>query len=98
MSDELVVLARFHARPGGAPALAEVLRAVSLATRAEPECLGHDVFRATGDDHLFYIQSRWATAAAFEVHVTRPHTLEFVAAVEPLIDHPLEVTRARRSP
>jgi quinol monooxygenase YgiN len=36
--------------------------------------------------------------AAFERHVLLPHTMHFVARVEPLIDHPLSVTLAERLP
>ena len=31
---------------------------------------------------------------AFELHASLPHTTRFVAKVQPLIDHPLDVTRA----
>ncbi len=42
----------------------------------------------------FYIHSRWRDMAAFERHAGLPHTVRFVASVEPLIDHPLTVTLA----
>ncbi len=32
--------------------------------------------------------------AAFEYHTELPHTVRFVERIEPLIDHPLDVTRA----
>ncbi|MEX0733008.1 MAG: putative quinol monooxygenase [Steroidobacteraceae bacterium] len=93
---ELFIFARFHARPGKDRALADALLAVSTPTREEPECLGHHVFRSTRDPQLFYIHSRWKREAAFERHVGLPHTLRFVQQVKPLIDHPLEVTRAEQ--
>jgi quinol monooxygenase YgiN len=63
--------------------------------RAEPGCLAIDAFRCTRDPRLFYVHSHWIDEAAFDLHVTLPHTLEFVERVQPLIDHPLDVVRAR---
>jgi quinol monooxygenase YgiN len=45
------------------------------------------------DPRLFYIHSRWTDEAAFENHAGLPHTVRFLERVEPLIDHPLDVTR-----
>jgi quinol monooxygenase YgiN len=33
--------------------------------------------------------------AAFEAHVELPNTVEFLERMQPLIDHSLDVTRAR---
>jgi quinol monooxygenase YgiN len=76
--------------------LAQTLIDVLAPSREEPGCLSIHAFRSTRDPRLFYIHSRWRDAAAFEDHASLPHTLRFVERVEPLIDHPLDVTRARR--
>jgi serine/threonine-protein kinase len=39
---------------------------------------------------------RYQDMAAFERHALLAHTLRFVAAVEPLLDHPFKATVARR--
>jgi quinol monooxygenase YgiN len=96
MATALYIFARFHAHPGQEDALADALREVLTPTRAEPGCLSIHAFRATHDPRLFYIHSIWMDEAAFETHAALPHTVRFVAAVEPLIDHPLDVTRAGR--
>jgi quinol monooxygenase YgiN len=93
---ELFIFARFHARPGHEAAVAEALRDVLAPTREEPGCLGIHAFRSVRDPRLFYIHSRWRGEAAFEHHAGLPHTVRFVARVEPLIDPPLDVTRAER--
>ena len=93
---ELFIFARFHARPGNEGAVAEVLLAVLAPSREEPGCLSIHAFQSTRAPGLFYIHSRWKDEAAFERHASLPHTLRFVERVEPLIDHPLDVTRARR--
>ena len=92
---ELFIFARFHARPGEESAVEETLRAVVKPSREEAGCLGIQAFRSTRDPRLFYIHSRWVDEAAFDHHAGRPHTVLFAERVQPLIDHPLEVTRAK---
>lgn len=91
---ELFVFARFHARAGREAAVAAALRDVLGPSRQEAGCLSIHAFRSVRDPSLFYIHSRWTNEAAFDLHATLPHTVRFVERVEPLIDHPLEVTRA----
>jgi quinol monooxygenase YgiN len=93
---ELFIFARFRARPGNERAVAEVLLDVLAPSREEPGCLNIHAFRSTRDPRLFYIHSRWKDEAAFEHHASLPHTRRFVERVEPLIHHPLDVTRAER--
>jgi quinol monooxygenase YgiN len=52
-------------------------------------------FQATRDPRLFYIHSRWTSEAAFEHDAELPRTVRFLEQVQPLIDHPLDITRAR---
>jgi len=93
---ELFIFARFHARPGREGAVADTLRDVLAPAREEPGCLSIHAFRSIRDRRLFYVHSRWKDEAAFESHAGLPHTLRFVDRVQPLIDHPLDVTRAER--
>ena len=90
---DLFVFARFHARPGSEEAVAATLRAVVAPTRQDPGCVSINVFRSTRDPGLFYIHSRWKDEAAFEHHAGLPHTTTFLERVQPLIDHPLDITR-----
>jgi quinol monooxygenase YgiN len=92
----LFIFARFHARPGDEGAVAEALRDILAPSREEPGCLSIHAFRSMRDLRLFYIHSRWKDEAAFEHHAGLPHTIRFLERVEPLIDHPLDVTRAER--
>ena len=93
---ELFIFAPFHALPGNEDAVADTLLDVLAPSREEPGCLSIHAFRSIRDPRLFYIQSRWKDEAAFDHHAGLPHTVRFVARVEPLIGHPLEVTRAER--
>lgn len=88
--------ARFHARPGCAEALAGAIHEVIDPTRAEAGCLSIHAFRSIHDARLFYIHSAWVDESAFQVHDALPHTIQFVARVEPLIDHPFDTTHTER--
>jgi len=90
----LTIFARFHSRPGQAAAVEAALREVVPQSRAEAGCLGIEAHRSIQDPDLFFIHSRWRDLAAFERHAALPHTERFVATMTPLIDHPLEVSRA----
>jgi len=39
------------------------------------------------------VHSVWKDESAFELHATLPHTVRMLGIVEPLIDHPLDVSR-----
>jgi quinol monooxygenase YgiN len=90
---QLTIFGRFHARPGQAQAVAAAIGEVAPPTRAEPGCLWIETYRSIQDPDLFFINSRWTDEAAFEAHAALPHTRAFLARVEGLIDHPLEVAR-----
>jgi quinol monooxygenase YgiN len=91
---EVFIFARFHARPGNEDAVAKALLDVLAPSREESGCLSIHAFRSVRDPQLFYIHSRWKDEAAFDSHAALPHTQRFVERVAPLIDHPLDVTRA----
>ena len=86
---EMFIFARFHARPGNETALAAAITGVLAPSRGEAGSLG-----SIRDSQLSYIRSRWLNEEAFEAHATLPHTVRFIERVEPLIDHPLDVTRS----
>lgn len=93
---ELFIFARFRAQESREGKLEEAIRAVLAPTSKEPGCVSIHAFRSTGDSRLFYVHARWKDEAAFEKHIRLPHTKLFVDTVEKLIDHPLDVTRARQ--
>jgi quinol monooxygenase YgiN len=92
----LFIVARISARAGNESALTQAIEDVAAPTRAEPGCLDFRAFRATRDPALFFIHSRWRDEAAFDHHAELPHTVRFLATVQPLIGHPLDVARTRR--
>jgi quinol monooxygenase YgiN len=92
---QLTIFGRFHAREGQGEAVAAALGEVVGPTRDEPGCLGIEAYRSVRDPRLFHIHSRWIDEAAFDAHAALPHTVRFIDKVQPLIDHPLEMTRSR---
>ena len=90
---ELYVFVRLHTREGRENAAADALREVLGPTRMESGCLGIHAFHSIRDPRLFYIHSRWKNEGAFDAHAKLPHTVDFMKRMEPLIDHPFDVTR-----
>jgi quinol monooxygenase YgiN len=93
---EMYFFARFHAHAGNEEGVSEALLDVLAPSQEEPGCLSIHAFRSIHDPRLFYIHSRWKDEAAFEIHARLPHTVRFIERVEPLIDHPLDLTRTKR--
>jgi quinol monooxygenase YgiN len=92
---ELTIFARFHACSGQEAAVADTLRRQAAIVRPEPGCLAIQVFGSVRDPRMFYLHSRWTNETAFDVHAELPTTQRFLERIQPLIDHPLDVTRAR---
>jgi quinol monooxygenase YgiN len=92
---EITIFARFHALEGKEEAVASELRDAVARVRTEPGCLGIEAYRSVRDPRLFWIHSRWVDEGAFDKHVERPDTNQFVERVQRLIDHPFDVTRTR---
>jgi quinol monooxygenase YgiN len=89
---ELFLFARFHARPGCEASLRQAIHTVAGPTKLEPGCLGYQAFQSVRVQGEFYVYSRWRDSAAFELHSSLPHTVQFISTVEALIDHPLSVS------
>jgi len=91
---EVFIFARLHAAPGNRDAVREAMWRIQGPTREELGCLAYGAFQSLRDSDEFYIHTRWKDLRAFEAHVELPHTVRFVAEVEPLLDHPFNVTVA----
>jgi len=90
---ELFIFAHFHAREGQEVGVATALRDTIAASREEAGCLAIEAYRSTRDPALFYIHSRWVDEAAFELHVSLPHTVRFLERVKPLLGQGRSVRR-----
>ena len=86
---------RFEPLPGKEAAFREELLRVNGPSRAEPGCLSIHVFESLREPIVFAIHSEWVDEAAFDLHATLPHTVQFIAAAEKLLSHPIKALRAR---
>jgi quinol monooxygenase YgiN len=93
---EVFVFARLHARPGKRNEVQQAMFEVQGPTREEAGCLAYGGFHSIRDPDEFYIHSRWQNVGAFERHAGLPHTVRFLASVEPLLDHPFRASLAER--
>ena len=75
-------------------AVEQALAEVVPPSREESGCLDIHAYRSTRDARLFYIHSRWKDEAAFGTARRAAAYGALRRDVEPLIDHPLDVTRA----
>ena len=90
------MFARLHARPGKRSEVQQAMFEVQGPTRVEAGCLAYGGFRSVRDPDEFYIHSRWQDLGAFERHSGLPHTVRFLANVEPLLDHPFAASLAEQ--
>lgn len=88
-------IAHFHPLEGKKDAFRMELTRVAGPSRAEPGCLDLQVFESIHPPTSFAIHSTWTDEAAFELHATMPHTVEFLAAAEPLLSHAVKGYRLR---
>jgi len=93
---EIFCFARFHARPGMQEKVRQAMFDVQGPTRMEEGCLDYGGFHSVRDPDEFYIYSRWIDMHAFAEHSALAHTVRFIEAMEPLLDHPFKVTLAEK--
>ena len=92
----LYIFARFEPMPGKELQLRDELHRILEPTRAEPGCLRIHLYESTREPLVWFIHSWWTDDAAFEAHIELPHTQRFIAAVEPLMTHPLQAVRTKQ--
>jgi quinol monooxygenase YgiN len=90
---ELTIIGEFRARPGREREVQAAIVKVVPQSRRESTCLGIQAFRSNRDPAVFFVYSRWTDEAAFEVHATLPHTVEFLETLGPLLTHEVAVAR-----
>jgi quinol monooxygenase YgiN len=90
------VIIRFEPQPGRESAFREELLRVNKPSRAEIGCLSIDVFESLQEPSEFAVHSERVNEAAFELHATLPHTLQFLSAAEALLRHPVQGLRQRK--
>jgi len=54
------------------------------------------VFESLREPFVFAVHSEWVDEAGFEFHATLPHAVQFLAAAEALLTHPVQRLRLRQ--
>lgn len=88
-------IVHFEPLPGKEAAFRDEVLRVNAPSRAEPGCLRIDVFESLGEPLVFAIHSEWVDEAAFELHATLPHTVQFLEAAERLLKNQVRGLRLR---
>ncbi|WP_455863711.1 putative quinol monooxygenase [Pantoea agglomerans] len=92
MTDKnILIVAKFTARPGKADELKKVLNNGVKPARAEAGCLHYDLYRSVEDGNVFLFHETWKNAEAVEIHGGQPHFKTLMVDAEPLLAQPPEV-------
>ncbi len=73
MEKPVVVLAEFQAKPGKEAEAEVLLKSMLEPTRAEEGCFRYDLHANTDKPGHFFMIEAWASRAAVEEHLTKPH-------------------------
>lgn len=84
----IVLVARYHVRPGHREeVLAALARMAPAVAASEPGCRLYQVSRSLDDDDLVLLYEHYVDQAALEAHRSTPHFLEIVeGTVMPLLE------------
>ena len=91
-------IVEFQPIPGCEAAFRQELLRVHNSSREEPGCLRMDVFESVREPSTFAIHSEWVDEAAFDLHATLPHTVQFLAAVGKFLRHEVRGLRLVQIP
>jgi quinol monooxygenase YgiN len=92
---EVFIFVTFQAIAGHEEDLATAVREVIAHTREEPGCRVIGGYRSCIDPALFYIHSHWVDDAAFDIHCSLGHTVEFMESTKTLLDRPAQIVKTR---
>ncbi|MGB9098759.1 putative quinol monooxygenase [Erwinia sp.] len=92
MTDKnILIVAKFTARPGKADELKKVLNNGVKPARAEAGCLHYDLYRSVEDGNVFLFHETWLNEEAVGIHGEQPHFKTLMADAGPLLAQPPEV-------
>jgi quinol monooxygenase YgiN len=83
---DLVIVARFNAKPEKAEALEAALLALVEPSRADAGCLQYDLHRSRTEPGVFLFYERWESRDLWQAHMKAPHLTAFEKASEGLVE------------
>ncbi len=90
-SDPVVVTAHFRPKPEHRVAVVDALRIAIPRVHDEPGCELYAITDAP-DGSIVMIE-KWSTVAELDAHGSSPAVVDLVAAIDGLLEAPVEVTR-----
>lgn len=89
MSDKnILIVAKFTAKPGKADELKKVLVQGVKPARAEAGCLHYDLYRSVEDGNVFLFHETWQNEEAVAQHGEQAHFKTLMADAQPLLSQP----------
>lgn len=88
MSEPVVLIAEFTARPGQAETVATLLAGLAEDVRREPGNVAFDCYQREVDPHRFVVYEIYRDRPAFETHIAAEYGAAFNARLQQLIVEP----------
>lgn len=85
------VVVRMVARSGSEEVVRGTLAGLVEPVRAEPGCLGYDVYESATEPGTFFDIAEWAAQDAQDAHLMTPHVQEALAALDGHLRDALDV-------
>lgn len=94
-SEEIRLVATLVAKPGKEEALRAALDRLIPQVHTEPGCIQYTLHTAIERPRTFVFYEVWKDAAALDAHGKTPHFQAFAAALDGLLDAPLDIVTLR---
>lgn len=79
------IIARISANSESMSELRQILMALVPPSRAEPGCIGYELFQDDDSRLDFVTIETWADSAAADAHLASPHVAAAIARASPLL-------------
>lgn len=79
------------AKPEKRDELLHILSAQVAPTRAEPGCINYDFHRDQADPNVFVFYENFASKAALEDHLKKPHLKPLMDRLDELLAKPVDI-------
>lgn len=93
MSETLVIIARFRAKPGQEVRLLEELKRLLGPTREESGCIVYELHQSKTEPGIFVFYENWTNQAALDAHFKTPHFQALQKLVPELAEGPPDITK-----
>jgi quinol monooxygenase YgiN len=91
MDQQLIVVAEMKAKAGQQAELRRQTLALVEPTRREKGCVRYDLHECGADPGRFLFYEVWASNAAWQTHMKKPHLARFLAQLDEWLGEPARV-------